>query len=48
MGYKDNNFILSDENILYFHLSHKTDKKFIYYPSVESEEFIWKYLSNSI
>ena len=47
MGYKDNNFILSDENILYFHLSHKTDKKFIYYPSVESEEFIWKYLSNS-
>ena len=47
MGYEDNNFILSDENILYFHLSHKTDKKFLYYPSVESEEFIWKYLSNS-
>ncbi len=47
MGYEDNNFILSDENVLYFHLSHKTDKKFLYYPSVESEEFIWKYLSNS-
>ena len=47
MGYEDNNFVLSDENILYFHLSHKTDKEFIYYPSVESEEFIWKYLSNS-
>ncbi|MBD1153597.1 hypothetical protein IDG52_00115 [Pelagibacterales bacterium SAG-MED23] len=47
MGYEDNNFILSDENILYFHLSHKTDNKFLYYPSVESEEFIWKYLSNS-
>ena len=47
MGYEDNNFILSDENILYFHLSHKTDKKFLYYPSVESDEFIWKYLSNS-
>ena len=47
MGYEDNNFILSDENVLYFHLSHKTDKNFLYYPSVESEEFIWKYLSNS-
>ena len=47
MGYEDNNFILSDENVLYFHLSHKTDKKFLYYPSVDSEEFIWKYLSNS-
>ncbi len=47
MGYEDNNFILSDENILYFHLSHKTDKNFLYYPSVESDEFIWKYLSNS-
>jgi len=47
MGYEDNNFILSDENVLYFHLSHKTDKKFLYYPSLESEEFIWKYLSNS-
>ncbi len=47
MGYEDNNYILSDENILYFHLSHKTDKKLIYYPSVESKEFIWKYLSNS-
>ena len=47
MGYEDSNYILSDENVLYFHLSHKTDKKFIYYPSVESEEFIWKYLSNS-
>ena len=47
MGYEDNNYILSDENVLYFHLSHRTDKKFIYYPSVESKEFIWKYLSNS-
>ncbi len=47
MGYKDRNYILSDENVLYFHLSHKTDKKLVYYPSVESKEFIWKYLSNS-
>ena len=47
MGYQENNFILSDDNILFFHLSHKTDKNFLYYPSVDSEEFIWKYLSNS-
>ena len=47
MGYEENNFILSDENILYFHLSHKTDNKFLYYPSTDSKEFIWKYLSNS-
>ena len=47
MGYEENNFILSDENILYFHLSHRTDKNFLYYPSLESDEFVWKYLSNS-
>ena len=47
MGYEDSNFILSDENILFFHLSHITDEKFLYYPSVDSQEFIWKYLSNS-
>ncbi|MDA9723274.1 hypothetical protein N9U36_02580 [Candidatus Pelagibacter sp.] len=47
MGYEDGNYILSDENVLFFHLSHKTDEKLIYYPSVESKEFIWKYLSNS-
>ena len=33
MGYEDNNFILSDENVLYFHLSHKTDKNFLYSPN---------------
>ena len=47
MGYQENNFILSDENILFFHLSHITDNKFLYYPTAESEEFIWKYLSNT-
>ena len=47
MGYEDENFILSDSNILYFHLSHLTDENFIYFPNIDSEEFIWKYLSNS-
>ena len=42
MGYEENNFIVSDKNILYFHLSHKTDENFIYLPQVDSPEFIWK------
>ena len=47
MGYEENNYIFSDKNILYFHLSHKTDEDFIYFPLVDSKEFIWKYLSSS-
>ena len=47
MGYEENNFIVSDKNILYFHLSHKTDENFIYLPLVDSPEFIWKYFSTS-
>ena len=47
MGYEKNNFILSDENILYFHLSHKTDEDFTYIPLADSPEFIWKYLTTS-
>ena len=47
MGYEKNNFILSDENILYFHLSHKTDEDFTYIPLADSSEFIWKYLTTS-
>ena len=47
MGYEENNFIVSDKNILYFHLSHKTDENFIYLPQVDSPEFIWKYFSTS-
>ena len=47
MGYEDSNYILSDKNILYFHLSHKTDENFIYVPLVNSPEFIWKYFATS-
>ncbi len=47
MGYEENNYIVSDKNILYFHLSHKTDENFIYIPSAESPAFIWKYFSSS-
>ena len=38
---------ISDENILNFHISHKTDKKFEYEPQLDTPKFIWKYLSNS-
>ena len=34
----------SDENILYFHLSHKTDPEFSYEPTENTPKFIWKYL----
>ncbi len=47
MGYEENNYIVSDQNMLYFHLSHKTDENFIYLPSADSPEFIWKYFSSS-
>jgi len=47
MGYEESNYIVSDKNVLYFHLSHKTDENFIYIPLVDSPEFIWKYLSTS-
>ena len=35
---------ISDENILYFHLSHKTDSEFFYEPTENTPKFIWKYL----
>ena len=38
---------VSDENILNFHLSHRTSTEFIYQPSENSSKFIWKYLSSS-
>ena len=37
---------ISDENILYFHLSHKTDSEFIYEPTENTPKFIWKYLKS--
>ena len=47
MGYEESNYIVSDDNMLYFHLSHKTDKNFVYLPQADSPEFIWNYFSNS-
>jgi len=47
MGYEKNDESLSDENILYFHLSHKTNQNFIYEPNINTPKFVWKYLSTS-
>ena len=41
------NYEVSDENLLFFHLSHKTDKNFLYEPNIKSSKLIWKYLSSS-
>ncbi len=47
MGYAVKEETLSDENILYFHLSHKTIENFEYKPQIDTPKFIWKYLSFS-
>ena len=38
---------ISDKNILYFHLSHRTNPNFNYQPNQNTPKFIWKYLSSS-
>ncbi len=38
---------ISDENILNFHLSHRTNNNFTYQPKENSPKFIWRYLSSS-
>ena len=47
MGYKKSNDELSEKNILYFHLSHKTIKDFEYKPKLDTPKFVWNYLSTS-
>ena len=38
---------ISDENILNFHLSHRSNPDFTYSPSDKTSKIIWKYLSSS-
>ena len=38
---------ISDENILNFFLSHRTNPEFSFEPNVDTPDFIWKYLSAS-
>ena len=47
MGYEDEDETVLDDNILNFHLSHRTNKNFEYEPELNTPRFIWEYLSTS-
>ena len=47
MGYEKKDELISDKNILNFHLSHKTNENFSYEPKIDTPKYIWKYLSTS-
>ncbi len=47
MGYEKKDELISDENILKFHLSHKTNENFSYEPKIETSNYLWMYLSSS-
>ena len=47
MGYEKKDDLISDENILKFHLSHKTNENFSYEPKIETSNYLWMYLSSS-
>jgi len=47
MGYEKKDDLISDENILKFNLSHKTNENFIYEPKIDTPNYLWKYLSTS-
>ena len=48
MGYQvENSKLISEKNILEFHLSHRLTPNFIFEPSKSTSNIIWKYLSSS-
>ena len=47
MDYEKKDELISDENILKFHLSHKTNENFLYEPKIDTPNYLWKYLSTS-
>ena len=47
MGYEKKDQLISDKNILRFHLSHKTNELFSYEPEINTPNYLWKYLSTS-
>ncbi len=47
MGYNEDSDKISDENILNFFLSHRTNPNFSYKPDKNTPKFIWKYLSST-
>jgi len=48
MGYDTNiNVEISEESLLDFHLSHRTNPDFTFEPKINTSQLIWKYLSSS-
>ena len=48
MGYDTNiNVEISEESLLAFHLSHRTNLDFTFEPNINTSQLIWKYLSSS-
>ena len=48
MGYDTNiNVEISEESLLDFHLSHRTNLDFTFEPNINTSQLIWKYLSSS-
>ncbi len=47
MGYEKKDELISDKNILKFHLSHITHENFLYEPKMNTPNYLWKYLSTS-
>ena len=47
MGYEKKDELISDKNILKFHLSHITNENFQYEPKIDTPNYLWKYLSTS-
>ena len=48
MGYDTNiNVEISEESLLNFHLSHRTNLDFTFEPNINTSQLIWKYLSSS-
>ena len=48
MGYDTNiNVEISEESLLAFHLSHRTNPDFTFEPNINTSQLIWKYLSSS-
>ena len=48
IGYEEEpNVEISEETLLDFHLSHRTNQNFVFEPKIDTNKLIWKYLSYS-
>ncbi len=47
IGFEEESNQISDKNLLYLHLSHRTVENFEYIPSENTSKYVWKYLSSA-